>query len=499
MTLSVWRFAHLALAVISSLFLVMASVTGAILSVDAINERSNSYPSSDYQTLNLSEIIPMLQKNYSEVSMIEIDHNQVINLEAYDLDDNEVKGIIDPKTGKIIGKPQKKSEFIQWVTSLHRSLFLHETGRIFIGINAFLLMLIAISGMALIIRRQRGLMRFFSKIIKDYFLQYYHVISGRLLLIPILMIAVTGTYLSMIRFKIFDEQKIEHKIPKISDEEPEKKDLAQFSIFKNTKLSDVKKIEFPFPDDPEEFFKLKLKDRELLVDQFNGEIVSNIPYTKTVLLENLSLDLHTGRTNIVWAAILGFASLNILFFIISGFAITFRRKSTKIKNKFKPEEAKIVILAGSENGSTIGFADHIHQQLLSSGYPSFLALMNDYQLFPNAGHLLVFTSTYGQGDAPNNADRFLSLMNEFPQTQNVNISVVGFGSRSYSDFCGFAKKVDIELRERSWTNRIVDLFTINEKSPEEFVDWVKEWSLKTKILLKTTPAIIIKNQQTFKK
>ncbi len=499
MTLSVWRFAHLALAVISSLFLVMASVTGAILAIDAINERSNAYQITEYQNLNLSELIPILQKNYSEVSTIEIDHNQVVSLEAYDLDDNEVKAIIDPKTGKIIGKPQKKTKFIQWITSLHRSLFLHETGRIFIGINAFLLMLIAVSGIMLIIQRQRGLMRFFSKIVKDYFLQYYHVISGRLLLIPILMIAVTGTYLSLLRFNIFAEQKIEHKIPKVSDEEPEQKDLAQFPIFKNTKLSDVKKIELPFPDDPEEYFKLKLKDRELFVNQFNGEVVSNIPYSSTALLENLSLNLHTGRTNIVWAAILGIASLNILFFIFSGFAITFRRKSNKIKNKFKPEEAKIIILTGSENGSTIGFADHIHQQLLSSGYASFLTMMNNYRLFPNAEHFIILTSTYGLGDAPNNADHFLSLINEYPQTKKVNVSVVGFGSRSYSNFCGFAKDVDVQLKEQIWTNMILDLSTINEKSPEEFVYWVKEWSSKTGIELKTTPAIYNQKPKGFQK
>ena len=39
MTLSFWRYAHLVLAIFSSLFLVLAAVTGTILAVDAIQEK----------------------------------------------------------------------------------------------------------------------------------------------------------------------------------------------------------------------------------------------------------------------------------------------------------------------------------------------------------------------------------------------------------------------------------------------------------------------------
>jgi sulfite reductase (NADPH) flavoprotein alpha-component len=39
MTLSIWRYAHLALALISSVFLLILSVTGVILAVGAVNEK----------------------------------------------------------------------------------------------------------------------------------------------------------------------------------------------------------------------------------------------------------------------------------------------------------------------------------------------------------------------------------------------------------------------------------------------------------------------------
>jgi len=242
MTLSFWRYTHLTLAIFSVAFLIVASVTGTILSVDAIQEKVPSYRVENFEAITLQESLPKLRKIYPEITELSVDHNQFVTLQAIDKDGNDINAYIDPLTGKIIGTPHKKSEFIKWVTSLHRSLFLHETGRFFIGVNAFLLLLIAVSGFALVINRQRGLRKFFSKIIKEYFAQYYHVLFGRLALIPILIIALSGTYLSMERFHLFEKDKKE-------ETKTEAKSVAVAKSkfdFKTTLLADVKKIEFPF-------------------------------------------------------------------------------------------------------------------------------------------------------------------------------------------------------------------------------------------------------------
>jgi sulfite reductase (NADPH) flavoprotein alpha-component len=489
MTLSVWRYAHLTLAVFSSLFLILASVTGAILAVDAIGQKIPPYSVDNFEEITLAEILPQLRSTYLEVTEISVDHNGFTTLKGLDQDGNEVNAYINPQTGKILGQPQKKSAFIQWVTSLHRSLFLHEAGRLFVGINAFLLFLIAISGLALVVQRQKGLRWFFSKIVKEYVAQYYHVVLGRLMLIPIVVIALSGTYLSMVRFKLFPAQQIIHKEIQVGDEIPRQQDIATFDIFKQTTLADVQKIEFPFDtEDPEEFFVLKLTDCELHVDQFTGAIISRVNYPATVLLENLSLDLHTGRANIIWAVVLGIACLNILFFIYSGFAMTLRRRQTRIKNKHTPRQSRFILLAGSENGSTLRFANAIHTQLLANGHTSHLGNVNQYTQFPQAEHLLIFTSTYGLGDAPHNANRFLSLLARHPQKQNVQVSVIGFGSKSYPDFCGFAIKAHEALAAQTWSTPLLDLHTVDDKSPVEFTAWVNHWSAKTGITLTTTPA-----------
>src|SRR5699024_9613410 len=111
-------------------------------------------------------------------------------------------------------------------------------------------------------------------------------------------------------------------------------------------------------------------------------------------------------------------------------------------NKFKAEESKFILLVGSENGSSLRFANAIHKQLLAQGEKAFLTELNNYKKYPKAEHLIIFSSTHGLGDAPSNASKFISLLSKTEQQQKINVSVVGFGSKSYPDFCGYAREID---------------------------------------------------------
>lgn len=333
MTLSFWRYAHLALALFSSLFLILASATGIILAVDAMQEKTLPYKAENFDQITLAQTLPILKKQYDEITELSVDHNHFVTLQAIDEDGNDIHAYINPKTGKQLGTPVKKNEFIQWVTGFHRSLFLHETGRFFVGVISFLLFLIAISGFALVLNRQRGIRNFFSKVVKDYFAQYYHVILGRLALIPILIIALTGTYLSLERFNFFMEKEKNQKEKSELVATPKGKTV---SVFSTTLLADVNKIEFPFTDDPEEYYIIQLKDREIEVNQVTGAVVTEKRSAMTVQLADLSLNLHTGKTNGIWAFILAIASINILFFIYSGFAITLKEDQAVLKINSKP-------------------------------------------------------------------------------------------------------------------------------------------------------------------
>ncbi|MDT3401929.1 PepSY domain-containing protein [Mucilaginibacter terrae] len=489
MTISVWRYSHLALAVSSFLLLTLLSVTGIILAFEPVSQKTQSYKADNFSQITLAQTLPALRKAYPDISELTVDANQFVKIKASDADGKNLDAYVDPLTGKVLGLPQKKNEFFETVKSLHRSLFLHEVGRAIIGITAFLLMLITTSGIALIIQRQRGVKHFFKRIVRDSFAQYYHVVLGRLSLIPILIIALTGTYLSLARFNFFDTKKESTKVDfdKIKST-PERKP-TEIEIFRNTKLSEVESIEFPFSEDVEDYYTIKLNDREIAVNQITGDILSEVKYPKAVVYSNLSLDLHTGRTNMVWALVLAVAAANILFFIYSGFAMTLKRRVNRVGNQFKADESSYIILVGSENGSTYRFAKAVHQQLLKQGQKSFITELNNYKVFPKAQHLIVITATYGIGDAPTNATKFASLLKKHPQAQQVHYSVLGFGSHAYPDFCQFAFEANNLLSQQTWAKPLVDIHTVNDRSPQEFELWAEAWSQQSGITIETLPEL----------
>lgn len=489
MILSVWRYAHLALALCCSIFLVLAAISGAILAGNTISEKATFQPQYDLERITLATSLPVLKKVYPEIVNLSVDANRHVVLQGTDQKGEAVNAYIDPRNGSIIGAAKPQTETIKWVTSFHRSLFLHEGGRLFIGINSFLFILITLSGLLLLIQRQGGIKHTFSSIGKTDSFRYYHVLTGRWALIPLLIIALTGTYLSMARFGLIPEQKISHKISdKMDLTESDTNDPATFTLFKKIPLSTVQNIEFPFSDDPEEYFTLKLKNREIVADQISGKVVSEIPYTNFTLLTNLSLDLHTGNAHLLWAIILFLSCLNILYFIYSGFRVTLKRREGRFKNKYKAENATYILLVGSENGSTMRFASAIHRQLLASKEKAYLTEMNNYQHFPLAAHLIVFTSTHGLGDAPANAKKLPELLKTYSQPSGLQFSVVGFGSKTYPDFCGYARKIDELLEAEPWSKRILPIHEVEDQSLIDFTTWAGNWNIKTGTALATSPA-----------
>ncbi|SEI41787.1 sulfite reductase (NADPH) flavoprotein alpha-component [Dyadobacter koreensis] len=476
MTISIWRYSHLALAVSSFLFLALASLTGIILAFQPISEKIQPYRSENFDQADLSQVLPVLRSKYPGITDISVDANEFILVNGSDEKGEKLSVYVDPLTGKILGTAGEKNEFFEWVTGLHRSLFLHEAGRFVVGLTAFLLVLITISGIILILQRQRGVKRFFAKIQRDHFAQYYHVVTGRLSLIPILILALTGTFLSLERFGLFNTTFKSQEIDFDALKSGPPANISDFAIFKKTKVSQLQSIEFPFSQDVEDFYTLKLKDRELTVNQITGEVITQTAYPLPLIISKLSLNLHTGRADGIWAAVLALASANILFFIYSGFTITLRRRSNRIKNKFKADQSEFIILVGSENGSTFYFASAIHQQLIAAGKTAYLTELNSYTHYAAAKHIIVMTATYGLGDAPTNAAGFQAKLIKYPQTGPIDFSVVGFGSHAYPDFCKFAFEVNNLLAQQPWASPLLEIYTVNDKSPEQFNQWAADWS-----------------------
>ncbi|MCH2224997.1 MAG: PepSY domain-containing protein [Crocinitomicaceae bacterium] len=479
MILSFWRRAHLLLAIFSFLFLTITSITGVILSFKPIQTELSECHINNASEISIAQLITTLESNFEEIIELKIGENEFLQLSVITENGDYEEFYADPKTGKKIASLQDEGEsaLFSFSRTLHRSLFLGNIGRTAIGITSFLLLLIAISGTILIIKRQLGIKHFFSKVTKDNFSQYWHVWLGRMSLLIIIVIALTGTYLSMDRFGLLpDKQEINHSIDFDSMTETPVLKKDQFKFFRNTKLSDVELIQFPFSKDLEDYFQVRLHDKDVIINQFNGKIISSENVDKFTVLEKLNYNLHTGKGSLVWAIILCMASLNILFFIYSGFRMTLIRLKGKTKNSFNKEESPMIILVGSEGGNTLRIAKQFQQSLIQKNQKVYLDDLNNYTYYSNLEHLIIFTSTYGNGEAPINAKNFIKKFNDIDQKSPFHYTIIGFGSTNYPQFCKYADDVEKSLKQSDTASEFIPIHRIDRQSKQQFNSWISEWS-----------------------
>ena len=463
------RKLHLIFALIAGLFILLGALTGAILAGESVYNQSLPYKSNEFEGATLAQTLRALKYTDVDALKLTVDRNHFVKVET-----TEGKTLfIHPQSAKVIEGNYKTPAFIQFVKTLHRSLYLGKTGRVVMGLTALCLLAITLSGLCLVLRKQKRWGRFFAKLPKERFYNYYHTFLGRWALLPIAIVCLTGVYMTLETVGVIPKFKETHNYEVASLREEPVEFIENIEAF-NVPLSEVRSVDFPAFEDVEEVYKIDLIDKHLIVNQFTGEVISSSssPFKS---LAYLVRTLHIGKGHPIWAKVLLLTTLAILFFVYSGFAITLRKRH-KGRNPFHRAECEYVVLVGSEGGTTRRFARWFHDELLRAGKRSYLADMNQYGGFEKLEQLVIFTCTYAEGEAPVNATRFAELWTKTPPTKPFGYSVVGFGSALYSNFCKYAKDVSALLAEHKLASCVVPLHTINDQNIEEFRVWSEAWA-----------------------
>lgn len=463
------RQLHSLPGLIAALFITVLAVTGAILSLNPALERAaTTVP--DTGQINVAELAGKIAKYYPGAEQISRTPSGTLTL--YYTRDGKV-GIdrVDPITGQAIA-PYEPSSFSRWIKNLHRSLLLDMPGRAVAGIAALMMVLLAISGAMLMAARLGGWRQLLSPV-RGTLSQRLHAKFGRVAILGLLLSALTGVYLSATTFGLAPEGvEAEPEFPmEVAGGLPAAIDTLP--VLKATDLNDLRDLVYPYPDDPAGTYSLGTDQGMGYIDPTSGEWLSYQPHDATHMFYEFIYMLHTGEGLWWLGLILGLAALTIPIMAVTGPMIWWKRyrSKPKIAANSGPNVADSVILVGSENNTTWGFAKTLHDSLVQSDHRVHTAPMN--QLASNyraAKRLFILTATYGDGDAPASANRFLARLGKITKTPELPAAVLGFGDRQFPQFCGFAKEVEAALTAKSWP-QLMPLETIDRQSPQEFSRW----------------------------
>ena len=460
----IWRNTHFLLAISISLFLIIASISGVILGIEALIDQTKPQAIYSLESQSLKKTMEALEDRFEDVYEIVVTEKKFVIVQGITSNGFETF-YVDPKTGVKIKNVSPSNPFFNQVRSLHRSLFLKNTGRILVGIVAFLLVLLSITGVILLVKRLGGVMHFFLPLKENNKYRKFHITLGKWFFIPLVIIGISGAYLVIERFDAFSK-----KAPNIKKYETGEKKLNLNTLY----LSDIKRVSYPFSNLKNDIYTIELKDRKVSIRQGDFSLVDDEIFHVHQILKNWSYYIHTGESNVFIAFILTLSSLALIFFVISGLKISSKTSWNLLTpNSNNNKEAHIIILYGSETGNSFEFAKKLTKALRREKHSVGLTTLNNYCVFPKAKKLLVLTSTYGDGEAPFNANDFERLFADLVQPYPIDYSILGFGSKSYPKYCQFAITLETLFKKNLNFNELTPLFKINNQSETDYLIWEK--------------------------
>lgn len=143
---------------------------------------------------------------------------------------------------------------------------------------------------------------------------------------------------------------------------------------------------------------------------------------------------------------------------------------------------QISILVGTMTGTAELVAGDIKKALEGKGHAVEVLLMDNLKadVFQRPGAFLICTSTYGQGDVPDNARDFLAdLQAAKPDLSGKLVGIIGLGDSTYQDTYNHGgQQFEDTLRQLNATlvgERMKHNASGGSLPEEEGVAWALEW------------------------
>ncbi len=166
---------------------------------------------------------------------------------------------------------------------------------------------------------------------------------------------------------------------------------------------------------------------------------------------------------------------------LSGYLAGLESACLALREEGKSEEknplAPLLIVFGSQTGNAAALAEDCAEQAKSFGLGGEVRDMDSLEVaeLVAAERLLLITSTYGEGDMPDNAQSLWEKMaaDSAPRLEKTVFSVFALGDSSYEHFCLAGKKWDARLQTLG-AQRIVERVDCDIDYDEKATAWMAE-------------------------
>ncbi len=471
-----WRRFHSLTGLMLGLLVTVVALTGTVLATRPVYEAAASGASSG--DLSVADFLRNISKANPKVT-----GERLVLMPSGDWKltcserNRRREHIVHPASG-VFARQRKEPELYVFMRTLHRSFFLGDDGRIVPGVAGLTMAVLLVTGIALLVRRVGGLRRSLSSI-QGRDSGALHASVGRLALFPLLVMSASALYLSGITFDLIPAGS--GRAPAYPESLRELDAVAPWDLhgLREMPLSSAQEIVFPIPEDWFDVWAVKTPSAWVFFDQFTGDELSRDPLPLSTRAYGLVKLLHTAEGAWPWAIVLLVSSASVPFFLVTGSLVWWRHRREgrgRIRGNASRSRAEILIKVGSETGATWGFARALHDALHAIDVPSRIGSMNELgRKYPNARLLVIMTSTYGDGDAPKTATRFLKRLETFRPGRNLSHVTLAFGDKAFAKFCAFGGCIDRALSERLGP-AAMEMFEIDKQSAQAFSHWCDRFS-----------------------
>ncbi|WP_338489566.1 sulfite reductase flavoprotein subunit alpha [Pseudomonas trivialis] len=415
----------------------------------------------------------------------------------------------DPYTGDYMGDAVGQ-ELFGFILQVHRFLAMGETGRQITGACTLILLFFCLSGLYL--RWPRQVTNWRAWLTLDWrkkgrsFNWDLHSVFGTWCLLFYLFSALTGLYwsydwynkgLTQLLSDAPQNERVRTRNPAPADALPVADYNAIWSSIYSNAGPGLSAYNIRMPTVAGQpaivYYLLRNASHDRALNQINldpatGEVKSHDRYAgkslKSQLLTSIYA-LHTGSYfGVVGRVILTVSALCMPLFFITGWLLYLDRRRKKrqvhkarsgLATNHSQAPAWLIGFA-SQSGFAEQLAWQTAGQLQSAGLPvnvQPLGSLSQDEL-SQAQNALFVISTFGDGEAPDNARGFeRSVLGQDVSLTGLNYAVLALGDRQYPHFCGFARRLQFWLTQQGG-NPLFAPVEVDSGDTAALLDWQQQ-------------------------